>query len=116
MKISAKFIVFLLFILTSFSSEIFAQPFQIKVTLEGLKDSNIYLAHYYGSKILRIDSAQLDKTGTALFKYKEKRISGIYVIYLNKDKYFDFLVGDDPVSYTHLRAHETRHDLVCRLL
>src|SRR5665648_1125895 len=25
--------------------------------------------------------------------------------------------GDDKaVSYTHLRAHETRHDLVCRLL
>src|SRR5450756_2755828 len=28
------------------------------------------------------------------------------------------IIGDDhrPVSYTHLRAHETRHDLVCRLL
>src|SRR5450756_2709345 len=24
--------------------------------------------------------------------------------------------GAEPVSYTHLRAHETRHDLVCRLL
>src|SRR5450756_3011628 len=24
--------------------------------------------------------------------------------------------GLNPVSYTHLRAHETRHDLVCRLL
>src|SRR5665648_569097 len=24
--------------------------------------------------------------------------------------------GYKPVSYTHLRAHETRHDLVCRLL
>src|SRR5450759_5786214 len=24
--------------------------------------------------------------------------------------------GYDTVSYTHLRAHETRHDLVCRLL
>ena len=23
---------------------------------------------------------------------------------------------NQPVSYTHLRAHETRHDLVCRLL
>src|SRR5659263_123966 len=23
--------------------------------------------------------------------------------------------GQHPVSYTHLRAHETRHDLVCRL-
>ena len=26
------------------------------------------------------------------------------------------LEGMDAVSYTHLRAHETRHDLVCRLL
>src|SRR5665648_1175368 len=25
-------------------------------------------------------------------------------------------VGLQAVSYTHLRAHETRHDLVCRLL
>src|SRR5450756_847449 len=25
-------------------------------------------------------------------------------------------LGVDTVSYTHLRAHETRHDLVCRLL
>ena len=25
-------------------------------------------------------------------------------------------VGMESVSYTHLRAHETRHDLVCRLL
>src|SRR5665648_848728 len=25
-------------------------------------------------------------------------------------------VTSSPVSYTHLRAHETRHDLVCRLL
>ena len=26
------------------------------------------------------------------------------------------LDGNITVSYTHLRAHETRHDLVCRLL
>src|SRR5450756_3224681 len=25
-------------------------------------------------------------------------------------------IGAGSVSYTHLRAHETRHDLVCRLL
>src|SRR5659263_740101 len=25
-------------------------------------------------------------------------------------------ITKNPVSYTHLRAHETRHDLVCRLL
>src|SRR5665648_1239065 len=27
-----------------------------------------------------------------------------------------YLLSNIPVSYTHLRAHETRHDLVCRLL
>src|SRR5450759_5079378 len=26
------------------------------------------------------------------------------------------VIGAEAVSYTHLRAHETRHDLVCRLL
>ena len=26
------------------------------------------------------------------------------------------MMHSKPVSYTHLRAHETRHDLVCRLL
>src|SRR5450759_2181405 len=41
----------------------------------------------------------------------------------SKPKFCDFrldLIGGEgtaiPVSYTHLRAHETRHDLVCRLL
>ena len=29
---------------------------------------------------------------------------------------FLFSLGPDPVSYTHLRAHETVLDLVCRLL
>src|SRR5450759_4000327 len=28
----------------------------------------------------------------------------------------NYLCRHKPVSYTHLRAHETRHDLVCRLL
>src|SRR5450756_2479111 len=28
----------------------------------------------------------------------------------------DIVKAFRPVSYTHLRAHETRHDLVCRLL
>src|SRR5450756_621591 len=34
---------------------------------------------------------------------------------LDKNSRRDFLVTI-AVSYTHLRAHETRHDLVCRLL
>src|SRR5450756_2846865 len=46
----------------------------------------------------------------------------IKVILVNLDRNEPFRVnrGDKicqlAVSYTHLRAHETRHDLVCRLL
>src|SRR5450756_1035337 len=36
------------------------------------------------------------------------------VIRPSRDDYCE--ASADPVSYTHLRAHETRHDLVCRLL
>src|SRR5665648_1248355 len=40
--------------------------------------------------------------------YKPSYILGTILIL-----YFIFIAA---VSYTHLRAHETRHDLVCRLL
>src|SRR5659263_702325 len=37
--------------------------------------------------------------------------------YVHKRSFlFNIRADTDPVSYTHLRAHETRHDLVCRLL
>jgi len=95
MKIWTKFIVLLIVGFSYLSAMSQEKPFHIKVTLDGLKDTNIYLANYYGNKILRVDSARLDKSGSAFFQNKEKRISGLYVIYLNKDNYFDFLVGSD---------------------
>lgn len=95
MKSLARNILMLLFGLIALTATTHAQPFQIKVTLDGLKDTNIYLAHYYGAKVLRIDSARIDKSGTAIFNNKEERTNGIYVIYLNKDNYFDFMLGAD---------------------
>ena len=38
------------------------------------------------------------------------------MIKIRKEKTKDFQVGFIAVSYTHLRAHETVLDLVCRLL
>jgi peroxiredoxin len=95
MKFFLKHTVLLILISTAIIGGLKAQPFQLKVTLDGLKDTNVYLAHYYGSKILRIDSVKLDSKGTGVFKNKEERIKGIYVIYLNKDSYFDFMLGAD---------------------
>ena len=101
MRISVQLIIFLLLGLTTISIESQAQQLQIKVTLDGVKDTNIYLAHYYGSKVLRVDSVKLDKTGTGIFKYKQNRDQGIYVLYLNKDKYLEFLLGADQQFSIH---------------
>ena len=40
---------------------------------------------------------------------------GYWMRHIN-GKTVNALISNKPVSYTHLRAHETRHDLVCRLL
>src|SRR5665648_567661 len=70
----------------------------------------------YGAKIVSIFAP--DKNG---------EMEDLVLGYTNIDNYvsgeagFGAIVGpyanriaDAPVSYTHLRAHETRHDLVCR--
>ncbi len=95
MKSFAKYLLLLFLGFIAFPALSQEQPFQIKIALNGLKDSMIYLANYYGPKVLRVDSAKLDKSGAAIFNYKEQRPKGMYVIYLNKDNYFDFLLGED---------------------
>ena len=70
-------------------------PYQIKVSLENLKDTNVYLAHYYGSKVLKTDSVRLDRKGNGVFEGKKELPQGIYLIYLNDKNFFDFLLGAD---------------------
>src|SRR5450756_1514892 len=68
-------------------------------------------AIHYNSKrakgpFIKINCAAIPKDliESELFGYKKGSFTGATM-----DK-------EGPVSYTHLRAHETRHDLVCRLL
>src|SRR5450756_3082119 len=60
-----------------------------------------------GSNLARLDPARLAK-----LDWQGKPISGDQPSKEN----FLHLAMYQAVSYTHLRAHETRHDLVCRLL
>lgn len=95
MKITILFTTLLLLGSVVFAETKGEKPFQVKITLDGIKDSTIYLANYYGSKILKVDSTKLDLQGVGMFTNSTKRPEGIYVIYMNKDNYFDFLIGSD---------------------
>src|SRR5450756_2592294 len=64
-----------------------------------------------------------DSTGTHLIAAASDNYAGGGWIYTSVDGGATWTIRHPvansqywPVSYTHLRAHETRHDLVCRLL
>jgi len=73
----------------------------VKFTDLKLKDSLVYLAHYYGKPlptIYKADSGYFDKNNTITFTSAESQIGGIYIILLgNHSTYFEFLLnnGDD---------------------
>ena len=76
--------------------------------------------------IRRPPRSTLDRSSAASDVYKRQKGDHAYfvAIFLGEeggDAFADGLLvarptGVDPVSYTHLRAHETVLDLVCRLL
>ena len=57
-----------------------------------------------------------DQVPAALDAMRLFKMRGCNVTMPCKNKVAQCVDELSPVSYTHLRAHETRHDLVCRLL
>lgn len=72
-----------------------AEGYLISMKWDGFQDSTIYLTHYYDSKVFIKDTLQLNEKGEGAFSGNEKLKEGLYMIYLNNDTRFDFLLGND---------------------
>ena len=70
-------------------------PFNIQLKIKGLKDTTLFLANYYGDKILKVDSVSLNHQGTAVLVRNKAQKEGMYLFYLNDKNYFEFLLGND---------------------
>jgi len=72
--------------------------YNIQLKFTDIKDSFVYLAHYFGKPlptIYKTDSARIDKNGIAIMKSNTKTLGGIYLILLSDKKtYFDFLLDN----------------------
>lgn len=97
-----KFKLFATLALLGFTAPAFAKDgYKIKVNLTNMKDSMIYLVHYFGEplpKIYKADSARVNSKGEALLEKKDSILGGIYMILPSaRDAYFEFLLnnGDD---------------------
>lgn len=82
--------------------------YQIKVKVEGLQDSLIYLANYFGDKQYLRDSAHADKSGNIVFKNDSALKGGIYMVVLPGKKYFEIIVDKEQ----HFTIATTSDDYV----
>lgn len=88
-----KFYFFILLLLITFT--VHAEGYLISVKWEGMKDSTLILTHYYDSNIYVKDTIQLDNNGKGEFSGDEKLKEGLYMLFVNNNARFDFLLGSD---------------------
>lgn len=95
-----KNVLFLAVLITlSFTTQLFAEGYKIKIKVAGIKDTTAYLGNYFGAKMYVKDTIKLDSKGMGTFENKEKLIGGIYFIYFptlkTNQKHFEFIIDQD---------------------
>lgn len=71
--------------------------YNIKITVEGLKDTVAYLGNYYNSGKYSLDTAKINSKGQVVFKGDKKLAKGMYIVFFPSKgmTYFDMLIADD---------------------
>lgn len=72
-----------------------AEGYRISVSWEGVKDTSLYLAHYFDTKIYVNDTIKLGPDGQGQFIGNKDLHQGLYVLYLGEKAYVDILIGAD---------------------
>jgi thiol-disulfide isomerase/thioredoxin len=78
------------------SSLCVAQPgYDLRFKINGLKDTTVYLGHFYGEATYIKDTAQVNSQGEFIFEGKNTLRQGVYFLVLGKNKQFDMVIGSD---------------------
>ena len=68
--------------------------YELTLSINGLRDSTLYLAYHFGEKQYLKDTLKLDHNGRGVFSGKETLPQGIYMIVLPGRKYFEILMPE----------------------
>lgn len=92
-------VVMLLFtaVSTSAQEKSLAPDYKIRVKVNGVKDSTVYLANYFGNKLYYNDTAKADASGYFEFDGKPFEEGGKYAVVVPGPKYFDIIVSDEDI-------------------
>ncbi len=69
--------------------------YTIPVSINGLRDCDVYLAYYFGDKNYVVDTASLDKNGRGVFSGTKTLDEGIYLVVLPSRAYFDIIIDQN---------------------
>lgn len=91
------------------SSLCVAQPgYNLRFKITGLKDTIIYLGHFYGEATYIKDTAQVNNQGEFAFDGKNTLRQGVYFLVLGTKKQFDLVMGHDQ----HFSMTSDRKDYI----
>lgn len=90
-----SFLIIAVLSISTFCTSYGQDGYNVKVKINGLRDSLIYLANNYGDKQYLKDSSKADATGNVIFKGTEKLPGGIYMIVLPGKKYFEVIIDKE---------------------
>jgi len=69
--------------------------YEIKLRLNGMSDSTVYLAYHFGDRQYLKDTLKLDGSGSGVLKGNELLPQGIYMIVLPGKQYFEILIPEN---------------------
>ena len=95
--IHCLFLITLAFICSSHSSA-GGGGYEIKVHINGLKDTVCYLGNHFGEKQYVKDTIRLDRNGWGVFKGKDSLPGGIYLIIMPNKTYFEIIVNEQKFT------------------
>ncbi len=96
-SIQKQLLIAILFLFTSFHSNA-SSGYEIKVRLNGLKDTICYLGNHFGDKQYVKDTVRVDHDGWAVFKGNEPLPGGIYLVVLPSHTYFEIVVNEQKFT------------------
>jgi len=107
---NVKFL-FLVIIVTTLHLTLTAQH-NIKIKIDGLKDTTLILGHHFNQKMYVNDTININSKGEGFFAGKDLLPQGLYVMFLPDKTYFDVLIGSDQDFSVNTKSTDLLNQLI----
>jgi len=92
-----QFLIAILFLISTVHVSA-ATGYEIKIRMNGLRDTVCYLGNHFGEKQYVKDTVRVDHDGWAVFKGNEPLPGGIYLVVLPSHTYFEIVVNEQKFT------------------